>query len=323
MSISVSEGRFYCDHLHVDDRIVFSNSDFHLSNLQHHMESSLRVKWFDNPDKIVGIKLEQSQGQIQLSQHLLIDQVLDKHDQEFKTTHINTYTPLMNSNPVTSKTSPVNPVAFQSYIGSLNYIALGSRPDLSFAVNFLARFSSNPDHSHWGALHHFIRYLRTTRNKKLLIQPNTFCLQTWSDASWGGKFHRSTSGFCTKLFGCPIAWGSRRQKTIAKLTHCAEYIALASAVDFHLFLTKIIRSILPDFKSQVFCDNRASVLVANDNGSKAGLRSLHRSFFFVNDSIRENNIDLQWVSTKENVADFLTKTLGAQQHHHLLSSFFH
>lgn len=189
-------------------------------------------------------------------------------------------------------------------------------------MNFFARFSSNPDVSHWQALYHLIRYLKTTRTKKLRLAPDDSCLQTWSDASWGGEFHRSTCGFCTKLFGSPVAWGSRRQKTVAKSTHCAEYIALAAAVDFHLFLTRIVRSILPEFKSQVFCDNRASVLVANDNGSKAGLRSLHRSFFFVNDSVRENQIDLQWVSTKDNIADFLTKALGAQQYQHLLSSFF-
>ncbi|KNZ63318.1 uncharacterized protein VP01_115g5, partial [Puccinia sorghi] len=99
-------------------------------------------------------------------------------------------------------------------------------PDLSHAVNFLAQFSSNPDQSHWQALHHLIQYLKTTRSKKLLLRPDNYCLQTWSNASWGGKFHCSTSGFCTKLFGCPITWGSHHQKTVAKSTHCAEYISL-------------------------------------------------------------------------------------------------
>lgn len=63
------------------------------------MESSLRVKWFENPNKIVGIKLEQSQGQIQISQHLLLDQVLDKHDQEFKSTSTHTH---LSSTPTLS-----------------------------------------------------------------------------------------------------------------------------------------------------------------------------------------------------------------------------
>ncbi|KNZ50074.1 uncharacterized protein VP01_4610g1, partial [Puccinia sorghi] len=69
------------------------------------MESSLRVKWFNNPDKILGIKLKQNPGHIQLSQHLLIDEVLDKHTQDFKPTYINI---------------------------SLSYIALGLRTNLSY-----------------------------------------------------------------------------------------------------------------------------------------------------------------------------------------------
>lgn len=158
--------------LHIDDIIFFSNSLHHLFILQQNMENSLCVKWFDNPEKIVGLKLEQSQGKIELSQHLLIDQLISRHKLEFNQCHFNTYTPLANIALKTSDCPPVDPTSYQSYIGSLNYIVLGTCPDLSFSVNFLARFSSNPDLSHWQALHHLIRYLKTTRTKKLLICSN-------------------------------------------------------------------------------------------------------------------------------------------------------
>ncbi|KNZ45498.1 uncharacterized protein VP01_805g1 [Puccinia sorghi] len=75
----------------------------------------------------------------------------------------------------------------------------------------------------------------------------------------------------------------------------SNYIVLVLAVEFHLFLTNIIRSIIPNFKSQFFCDNHTSVLAANENWSKSGLCSLHQIFFIflVNDLIRGNHIDLQ------------------------------
>ncbi|KNZ51633.1 uncharacterized protein VP01_387g3 [Puccinia sorghi] len=123
----------------------------------------------------------------------------------------------------------------------------------------------------------------------------------------GREFHHSSSGFCTKLLGFLVTWGSRQQKVVSKSTHCAEYIMLASAVEFHLFLTRII---LSDFKSQVFCGNQALVLVVNDNRSKAELRSNHGIFFLFNDSIRENQIYIQWIPTKDKIANFLTKALG-------------
>ncbi|KNZ52079.1 uncharacterized protein VP01_36g3 [Puccinia sorghi] len=122
--------------LHANDRIVFSNSNTHFPLLCCNMESSHRVKLFENPDKIVGIKLDQSPGQIQISQHLLIDQVISKHNQEFHIPHIDTCTPLLNCDQITSSMIP----AFKP----------GPMP----------------------------------------------------------VGHHSTSTFCTKLFGSPIAWGS-------------------------------------------------------------------------------------------------------------------
>ncbi|MBW0470303.1 hypothetical protein O181_010018 [Austropuccinia psidii MF-1] len=40
----------------------------------------------------------------------------------------------------------------------------------------------------------------------------------WTDADWGGEFQRLTTGFIFKLFGCTVAWGSRRQKLVATST---------------------------------------------------------------------------------------------------------
>ncbi|KNZ63134.1 uncharacterized protein VP01_11837g1, partial [Puccinia sorghi] len=77
--------------------------------------------------KIVGIKLEQDNDQILLSQHLLLNQLLHKHDQEFNQTHIATYTPLIDSNLTTLSVPPLNMTLFQSYIGFLNYLALAPK----------------------------------------------------------------------------------------------------------------------------------------------------------------------------------------------------
>ncbi|KNZ50781.1 uncharacterized protein VP01_4240g1 [Puccinia sorghi] len=59
-----------------------------------------------------------------------------------------------------------------------------------------------------------------------------------------------------------------------KISTCgAKFISLGSAVDFTLFLLHIICSIIPDFKSIVFCDNWAAVLVASNKGSQICIQS--------------------------------------------------
>lgn len=43
---------------------------------------------------------------------------------------------------------------YLSLIGSLSYLAVGTRPDIAFTVNYLARFSAKPRVEHWTALKH-------------------------------------------------------------------------------------------------------------------------------------------------------------------------
>ncbi|KAI7944951.1 hypothetical protein MJO28_010646 [Puccinia striiformis f. sp. tritici] len=308
--------------IHVDDGIVFSNDTTNLTRLRQNMENELRVKWDSKPEKLVGIKLEYEANSIFLSQHLLINQVIDKFKSQIQPNIIPTYTPLPSDDLVTSWGDPVDPTLYQSFIGSINYMALGTRPDLSYAVNYLARFSANPNETHWAALRHLIQYIATTRTKQLRLQVTNNQLINWTDANWGGEFQRSTSGFIIYFLGSPIAWGSRRQKVVATSTCAAEFIALGSSVDFLLFLIPIIKSLDVDPPIVLKCDNRAAVLVSDDNASKGRMKSLERNFFFVNDAVREHNIQLDWVSTSSNIADFFTKSLRANLHSISLNKIF-
>jgi hypothetical protein len=308
--------------IHVDDGIVFSNNTITLGQLRNNLESSLRVKWDDRPEKLVGLKLDYSGNAIYLSQRLLIDQTIKKVREEVQDKIIPTYTPLLGDNLVTNWGDSVSPTLYQSFIGSLNYLALGIRPDLSYAVNYLARFSSNPNETHWAALSHLIQYLATNSDKKLKLQVTSDSVVTWSDANWGGEFQRLTSGFLITFLGSPIAWGSRRQKVVATSTCAAEFISLGSSVDFLLFLIPIFQSLDIHPPLHLNCDNRAAVLVSDDNASKGRMKSLERNFFFVNDAVREHNIKLNWVSTSSNIADFFTKSLRANLHTISLNKIF-
>ena len=253
---------------------------------------------------------------------MLIDQLVEKYKKEVKEHLITTHTPLTGDNLTTSWGEPVSATLYQSLIGSINYLALGTRPDISFAVNYLARFSTNPNNSHWEALSHLIQYIHTTRSKRLKLSASGDEMTTWVDANWGGEFQRSTSGFVITLLGAPVAWGSRRQKVVATSTCAAEFISLGQSVDFLLFLLPIIKSLNIDPKLSIKCDNRAAVLISDDNASKGRMKSLERNFFFVNNAVREHHIKLEWDSTNINIADFLTKPVKATIHLNSMKKLF-
>jgi hypothetical protein len=53
-------------------------------------------------------------------------------------------------------------VPYSELVGSLLYLAVCTRHDLSHAVNMLARFISSPNRTHWQAAKGVLRYLRGT-----------------------------------------------------------------------------------------------------------------------------------------------------------------
>ncbi|KAL0307775.1 UNVERIFIED_CONTAM: Retrovirus-related Pol polyprotein from transposon TNT 1-94 [Sesamum angustifolium] len=61
-------------------------------------------------------------------------------------------------------------VPYLSAIGALMYLANHTRPDITFAVNLLARYSSAPTRRHWNGIKHILRYLRGTMDMGYSIQ---------------------------------------------------------------------------------------------------------------------------------------------------------
>ena len=86
---------------------------------------------------------------------------------------------------------------YRSVIGALNYLTTCTRPDLAFAVNFLARFSSAPTVDHWEALKRVLRYLKGTIDWGILFLPTGKPFMAYTDANWGNLTgDRSVSGYC-------------------------------------------------------------------------------------------------------------------------------
>ena len=70
-------------------------------------------------------------------------------------------------------------VPYLSGVGSLQYLAMMTRPDIAHSVAYLARFNANPGPAHWNALKHLFRY---TVSKALLIT-NSPTVAIWQDLS--------------------------------------------------------------------------------------------------------------------------------------------
>ena len=75
--------------------------------------------------------------------------------------------------------------AYRSAIGCLMYLANNTRPDIMFAVHFLARFQNNPLDVHFVMIKRIFRYLNGTRNLGIKFdKTNDAIIDTYVDASF-------------------------------------------------------------------------------------------------------------------------------------------
>src|SRR5258707_7035435 len=62
-------------------------------------------------------------------------------------------------------------IPYLSAVGSLMYLAIGTHPDIAFAVGLLSRFNSCPDKVHSNAIQHVFKYLKATVDLGLEFGP--------------------------------------------------------------------------------------------------------------------------------------------------------
>jgi hypothetical protein len=250
------------------------------------------------------------------------------------------YTPMeegLKLSPGASETGepePVDKSLYRQAVGSLLYIALGSRPDIAYAATTLGRYSSNPDQSHWTAVKHLFRYLKATASKQLAItspsdtgsgpcsRHGTSTITAFADADLGGEKHtgKSTTGYILFVNGILVLWKSKKQTLVAQSTMEAELIASATVkkqIDWFQGLLSEMAPSLPASSSAsplILNDNLACVTVLNSGNFKGENRHLRLRFYGLHEAVATGRLLVEHVPSEEMLADGLTKALGRVKH---------
>ncbi|PLW36223.1 hypothetical protein PCANC_20397 [Puccinia coronata f. sp. avenae] len=299
--------------IHVDNGIVTGSSDELLRRLKTGLKGVLQIKWSDGLESIVGLEIKRNQAGFQLRQPKLIDQILRDHWDGVFTAPNPLPTNLELISDPNGNTADLTD--YLSVIGALSYIAVGTQPEIAYAVNILARFSAKPGINHWKGVQHLINYLANSRLLHLNLYPRQQekALKCFCDASWGGKLARSTYGILITFFGCPVLWASRRFATVAASTCQAEYMALGIGTRQVLWVRHLLQDILKrKYTGHLHCDNQAAVHVSTDDSANKRVRHVDREYFLTNQSLHRKETSLVWVPTTDQLADVLTKALGRE-----------
>ena len=107
----------------------------------------------------------------------------------------------------------IDPVLYQSMVGSLLYASIATRPDIAQAVGAVSKFNSNPSEAHLTAVKQIMRYLKGTIDVVLYYKRlKDGALIGYSDADWAGDQddRHSTTGNLFLISGGAIGWLSKK-----------------------------------------------------------------------------------------------------------------
>jgi len=78
-------------------------------------------------------------------------------------------------------------ISYLAAVGSLQYLANMTRPDIAYAMCYLGHFNHNSHSKYWTVVKHLLCYLKGTSTYKLVYSKSndSKLFQTYSDASHG------------------------------------------------------------------------------------------------------------------------------------------
>ena len=220
----------------------------------------------------------------------------------------------------------VDRTPYRSLVGSLMYLSVATRPDISYAVGHLSSFVDCYRLDHWEAAICVLCYLKGTRTYGLTLGGNnSLTLLGYSDSDYTNCVDTSWSigGYCFTLGSGMISWSSRKQSTVTDSSCYAKYIALHNASHEVIFLQQLLDNLhlLPSEPARLFCDNDAASRLSEDHVWHSHTKHICVKYHYTWELVMARDLTIQCVGLKENTADIFTKPLARmdfQRLHHYL-----
>ena len=268
-------------------------------------------------DVILGIKISKTSDGLILSQSHYIEKILKRFKQNDSSSmrlpvDINLHLSKNNGKSISQQ-------EYAQAIGSLMYVMNCTRLDIAYAVSKLSRYTSNPGPDHWKVIVRVLRYLKYTQNYGLHYSKYPAVLEGYCDANWisDSKDSKSTSGYLFTLGGGAVSWKSSKKTCIARSTMESEFIALDKVGEEAEWLRHFLEDIpiwpQPVPAICIHCDSQSTIGRAQSHIYNGKSRHIRRRHNTVRQLLSNGIMTIEYIRSKENIADPLTKGLTREQ----------
>ena len=321
--------------IYVDDLVIAASSLTIINDVKNMFKSIYQIKDLGQINTILGCRVQQNTelSTITMDQSFYVKNILKTF---FPQGLNSTETPMASTTILINSDSPSTveekeqmlKFPYRQAVGSLLWLAGGTRPDISYSVSQVARFSANPGINHWKAVVKIFRYLQGSINLAIKFTNNSSSnsplvdIVGYVDSDHGRCIdtRRSITAFIFMMSNAPVSWQSKQQTSVALSS-----MALCAATQEVIWLRRILTDFNNEFNQSIIIyeDNQSCIDYTNNPVQFKRTKHIDQRYHFVKDQALLRTIDVQKIATKENLADILTKPLEVTQYHYLLSQFLY
>lgn len=299
--------------VYVDDIIVTGSDKSSIDAVLTSLAERFSIKDPTDLHYFLGIEATRTKQGLHLMQRKYIKDLLAKHNMADAKPVL---TPLPTSPKLTlhGGTKLNDASEYRSVVGSLQYLAF-TRPDIAYAVNRLSQLMPQPTEDHWQAAKRVLRYLAGTSTHGIFLDTTSpLNLHAFSDADWAGDSddYVSTNAYVIYLGKNPISWSSKKQRGVARSSTESEYRAVANAASEVKWLCSLLSKLhirLP-IRPSIFCDNIGATYLCANPVFHSRMKHIAIDYHFVRNMIQSGALRVSHVSTRDQLADALTKPLS-------------
>lgn len=307
--------------VYVDDFLVASKSLECITEVKSALSMAFDIKDLGEAKYFLGITIERHRAAktLAISQKRMTTELIHKYgmeDAKPKTVPLSSSTRLSAGDE--DETLDTKAMPYSELVGSLLYLSVCTRPDITQAVGALARYMAHPKMAHWNAAKGVLSYLAGTKEAHITFEAGNTELLGYCDADYAGDIdtRRSTTGYVFLLNGGAISWSSRLQPTVAASTTEAEYMAAAHAVKEALWLRKLMTDFnkLEPGPVRIKTDNQAALSLLKYPISSMRSKHIDVIHHFARERVARGEVTFDYVPTTKMIADMMTKALPEGKH---------
>lgn len=322
--------------LYVDDFVIFGKSAEMINKMIETLKSHFDIKTLGKTRKLLGVEFLDNKDGVLIHQENYIQEVYDKYS-KFKIPI--TSLPIAKGTVFSKRDCPsteaetkeMNSYPYRSILGCLSFIANRTRPDISYAVNILSQFQSNPGMFHWSALLKLLGYVYKTKHYKLSLLCNKPHIITFSDADFAANRDDRTSlgGQLVLLGNSPIGWRTFKEKCVSLSTMEAEFVAMTEATKEMNWFYNVLKECFNKriisgncVKPILHVDNQAAIEFVKSPIENYRTKHIDVKLFFIRDLYYKDKFELRYIRSKSNLADIFTKPLTKNDLERFLIALF-